>query len=128
MEHQDWKPVIFTKPKKKTVVTAKKKVMSDTQIKNKKLDEATEVSKIAKVSLSFGKEMQQARCAKKLSQKELAQKLHVKQTVVASYEQGKAIPNNGFICKIERVLGVKLPRSNKKKKINKNTIKLHIYS
>ena len=114
MEHQGWKPVIFNKPKKKTIVTPKKKVMSDTQIKNKKLDEATEVSKIEKVSLSFAKEMQKARCAKNLSQKQLAQKLYVKQTFIASYEQGKAIPNNGFICKIERALEVKLPRSNKK--------------
>lgn len=114
MDHQDWKPVIFNKPSKKIVVTPKKKVMSDTQIKNKKLDEANEVSKIEKVSLSFSKEMQKARCAKKLSQKQLAQKLYVKQTVIASYEQGKAIPNNGFICKIERALGVKLPRSSKK--------------
>tara|TARA_B110000967_G_C18703532_1_gene469093 strand:- start:628 stop:750 length:123 start_codon:yes stop_codon:yes gene_type:complete len=38
MDHQDWKPVIFNKPKKKIVVKNKKKVLSDDQIRKIKLD------------------------------------------------------------------------------------------
>ena len=64
--------------------------------------------------------MQKARCAKNFTQKTLAQRLNVKSNIIANYEQGKAIPNNAFINKIERVLGVKLPRKNNKKS-KKNT-------
>jgi putative transcription factor len=34
--------------------------------------------------------------------------------VVNEYEAGKAVPNNALIAKMERVLGVKLPRPPKK--------------
>jgi len=33
---------------------------------------------------------------------------------VQSYEAGKAIPNNALIARMERALGVKLPRAPKK--------------
>ena len=75
-----------------------------------------EVHKIEKVSMDFRKEMQKARCAKNMTQKQLAQKLNLKQTIIANYEQGKAVPNNYIITKIERALGVKLPRKKKKTK------------
>ena len=118
MEHQDWKPVIIRK-KKKTVksVTQKKNVISDEQRRKIKIENESETFKVEKVSLSFGKEMMKARCAKNFTQKTLAQRLNVKSNIIANYEQGKAIPNNAFINKIERVLGVKLPR---KKKQNNN--------
>ena len=116
MDHQDWKPVIFNKPKKKIVVKNKKKVLSDDQIRKIKLDNDNEVHKIEKVSMDFRKEMQKARCAKNMTQKQLAQKLNLKQTIIANYEQGKAVPNNYIITKIERALGVKLPRKKKKTK------------
>ena len=51
----------------------------------------------------------------KLTQKNLAQKLNVKVTSIAGYESGKAVPSNLFISKIERVLGVKIPRVKKKR-------------
>jgi len=34
--------------------------------------------------------------------------------IIQEYESGKAIPNNQVIAKIERALGVKLPRAAKK--------------
>ena len=120
MDHQDWKPVIFNKPKKKIVVKNKKKVLSDDQIRKIKLDNDNEVHKIEKVSMDFRKEMQKARCAKNMTQKQLAQKLNLKQTIIANYEQGKAVPNNYIITKIERALGVKLPRKKKKTKNKKD--------
>ena len=119
MDCQDWKPVIFNKPKKKIIVKNKKKVLSDEQIRKIKLENENDVQKIEKVSLDFRKEMQKARCAKNMTQKQLAQKLNLKQTIIANYEQGKAVPNNFIITKIERALGVKLPRK-KKKTTNKD--------
>jgi putative transcription factor len=121
MDHQDWKPVIVKKKiKKKTVITNKKNVISDEQRRKIKVDNESETFKIEKVSMSFGKEMQKARCAKNFTQKTLAQRLNVKSTIIANYEQGKAIPNNAFINKIERVLDVKLPRNGKNNKKKKN--------
>ena len=123
MEHQDWKPVIIRKNiknVKKTVVTSKKNVISDEQRRKIKVENENETFKIEKVSMSFGKEMMKARCAKNFTQKTLAQRLNVKANIIANYEQGKAIPNNAFITKIERTLGVKLPRNSKKKKNDNN--------
>lgn len=59
--------------------------------------------------------IQQGRNAKGWTQTELALKLCVKPTIVNSYENGTAIPDNAFIAKMEIVLGCKLPRAPKKK-------------
>ena len=52
--------------------------------------------------------MQTARADKQFSQKEVAQKVNEKPTVIQEYESGKAIPNQQILGKLERVLGVKL--------------------
>ena len=66
-----------------------------------------------------------ARQAKGMTQKELAQKMGEKATVVNEMEAGKSIPDNQKLGKMERILGVKLrgapgplagPGSKKKKK------------
>lgn len=44
----------------------------------------------------------------KLSQKDVAQKVNEKPSVIQDYESGKAIPNPQVLSKLERVLGVKL--------------------
>ncbi len=58
--------------------------------------------------------MQQARLAKKMTQKDLAAACAEKATTINEYEAGKAIPNGQLLAKIERVLGVRLPRPPKK--------------
>lgn len=57
----------------------------------------------------------QARTAKKLTQKELATAINEKPQVVGDYEAGRAVPNPQIISKLERKLGVKLPRPGKSK-------------
>jgi putative transcription factor len=52
--------------------------------------------------------MQTARMELKLSQKEVAQKINEKPSVLQDYESGKAIPNPQILAKLERTLGVKL--------------------
>jgi len=81
----------------------------------RKLEEATEVGKIAKVDKSLSKAIMQARMAKKMTQKDLATAINEKPQVVAQYESGKAIPNPQVISKLERKLGCKLPRPGKSK-------------
>ena len=46
---------------------------------------------------------------------ELALVINEKPTIVGEYESGRAIPNPTLISKMERALGVKLPRPAKKK-------------
>lgn len=70
---------------------------------------------IQTVTTEFKLALLKARQAKGLSQKELAEKINVKAAVVTEYEQGKAIPDPGVISKLNRALGVTLPKPPKKK-------------
>lgn len=81
----------------------------------RKLEESEDL-KHAKVDKSLSQAIQQARMAKKKTQKELATLINEKTQVVQEYESGKAIPNGQIIAKIERALGCKLPRPGKKPK------------
>ena len=57
--------------------------------------------------------IEQGRTAKKLTRDDLAKKMGVQSKVIMEYETGKAIPTNAFISKLEKELGVKLPRAKK---------------
>lgn len=57
----------------------------------------------------------QGRQTKELTQKDLATKINEKQSVVNEYEQGKGIPNQQILAKMERVLGIKLRGKDKGK-------------
>ena len=65
------------------------------------------------VPFHLGKSIEQARTAKKMTQLDLARALVVQPPIIKQYENGTAIPNNAFIAKIEKILGVKLPRVKK---------------
>lgn len=93
--------------KKTTAKTNKAHQGTDHQ-KIAKLDRENEVAPPPKVSLSVGKAIQNARNEKQLSQKDVAQKINEKPSVLQDYESGKAIPNPQILGKLERVLGVKL--------------------
>ncbi|XP_062845210.1 endothelial differentiation-related factor 1 homolog [Trichomycterus rosablanca] len=73
-----------------------------------KLDRETEELQHQRVSLEVGKVIQQGRQEKEMTQKDLATKINEKPQIIADYECGKAIPSNQIMCKIERVLGLKL--------------------
>ncbi|KAJ7043302.1 multi protein bridging factor 1-domain-containing protein [Mycena alexandri] len=73
-----------------------------------KLDRENEVAPPAKIAPSVGRAIQDARMELKLSQKDVAQKINEKPSVLQDYESSKAIPNAQILGKLERVLGVKL--------------------
>ncbi|KAL0578429.1 multiprotein-bridging factor 1 [Marasmius crinis-equi] len=77
-----------------------------------KLDRENEVAPPPKVAPSVGRAIQNARMDLKLAQKDLAQKVNEKPSVIQDYEAGKAIPNPQILGKLERTLGVKLRGSN----------------
>lgn len=54
------------------------------------------------------KAIQAARMDLKLSQKDVAQKVNEKPSIIQDYESSKAIPNPQILGKLERLLGVKL--------------------
>merc|ERR550539_1584869 len=87
---------------------------SATTMSARKLEESDELAHKT-VNRSLSKAIQQARMAKKMTQKELATAINEKPQVIAEYENGKAIPNGQIIVKIERKLACKLPRPGKKK-------------
>jgi putative transcription factor len=60
------------------------------------------------VSRNFSLVLQKARNEKGMTQKDLATKICEKPQIVNEYEQGKAIPNQQIIGKMERALGTKL--------------------
>ena len=51
------------------------------------------------------KDLFSGRQAKELSQKEFAAKIQEKPQIVTEYEQGKALPNQQILAKMERALG-----------------------
>ncbi|THH26780.1 hypothetical protein EUX98_g7404 [Antrodiella citrinella] len=77
-----------------------------------KLDRENEVAPPSKIPPSVGKAIQSARMEKELSQKDVAQKINEKPSVLQDYEAGRAIPNPQILSKLERVLGVKLRGNN----------------
>tara|TARA_B100000424_G_scaffold225565_1_gene185763 strand:+ start:8481 stop:8804 length:324 start_codon:yes stop_codon:yes gene_type:complete len=107
MHHQDWEPVILRKPV--TIVN---------KPKGPKPPQDGDEFNIPKITTEFKKAFTQARMLKKISQKDLAKALNVPLQDIVKYENGKAIPKNQFISKIEKFLGVKLPRCKKQKNIS----------
>ena len=73
-------------------------------------EESSDTFAHATVGLDLRLAIQQARLAKKMSQKDLAAACAEKATVINAYEAGSAVPNGAIIAKMERVLGVRLPR------------------
>ena len=52
--------------------------------------------------------IQQARCNLKMSQKQLAAALSIPTDTITKYENGKAVPNNALLNRMQRILKVKL--------------------
>lgn len=73
-----------------------------------RLDQETDELKHSKVPMDVGKLIQKGRQAKEMTQKDLATKICEKPQVVTEYEQGKAVPNQQILAKMERALGIKL--------------------
>ena len=117
MIHQDWNTVDIGKSSSfgGGKVKTENKAMTSIKInpnssKNIKLEEETETFKIQKSGQELGKALMKARMAKGKSQKILANDIKERVQVIQQYESGKAIPNPQIITKLERLLGVKLPR------------------
>lgn len=123
MDEDGWKTVNYTKPKatkRRTVdepprrpvkiptVRLAKAKPNQEGYRLHKLETESENFRVEKVSHNLSQTIQQTRASKGWSRKEFAQRLNVKESIVADYETGKAIPNNTIMQKMSRVLGVTL--------------------
>jgi putative transcription factor len=97
--------------------TIQKNVQHNTQtassLNTRKLDENNDADKHKTIDKNISRLIIQARCAKKWSQKDLANNLNKPHSEIINYENGKAIPNNKLLQLMERKLGVKLLGINK---------------
>lgn len=124
--HQDLAPVVFhnavatiknrTGPTKTLIATRSgssgKNVQHATQARRlTKLDNDTTAQKVKPVARSFAKALMQARVAKGMTQKALAQAVCVKPQALVDFERGKQAPASAVINKLNRTLGVQLPRT-----------------
>lgn len=111
-EHQDWNVTVLNKTEPNKKNDHKKVVLSEQHSHMVKLEHSIgdEGFHHETVSYTLKMQIQQARVANKLNQKQLAERLGVTPRVVNEYESGKAIPNNAIIQKMSKILGVKLKK------------------
>tara|TARA_B100000242_G_C43052134_1_gene491673 strand:- start:1865 stop:2215 length:351 start_codon:yes stop_codon:yes gene_type:complete len=113
LDHQDWKPVTFVKRKEYTAKEkSEKQRTNEAAIRMSKLE--SEDYRPPKPEKVLGKALQQARTAKKMSQKDLATKLNTKPQSVQQWEAGKQVIPGQYINTINRALGINLKQLVKK--------------
>jgi len=107
---QDWE-LYLTKPN-----TGSKSTTTNTRNTTNTTKNHSETQDIVlkKPSLDFQKALQQARLSQKMTQKDLALKAGIQLNILQGYENGKEIPSNLIISKLEKLLNTKLPRIYKK--------------
>lgn len=109
MEHQDFNTITFGKTKE-TINKEKK----DNNIKSNKQNFSNLDNIVITADKQLGKTIASARTIKGMNQKQLAQESGISVQVLSSWESNKQIPTNAEIAKLEKILGVKLPRNKKK--------------
>jgi ribosome-binding protein aMBF1 (putative translation factor) len=124
---QDWTPVTMSKSRpSSTTATYKDVAASMAATKNSAsavVAATTSASKSAGTDADMAKKtkyvakatsdaIRTARCEKKLTQKELAQKCNMDVSIIAEIERGgNCVYNATHVNKIQSVLGVKIPRT-----------------
>jgi ribosome-binding protein aMBF1 (putative translation factor) len=120
---QDWTPVIMNNTRKPqthsrassqssssaTSASASASASAVVAAISKPVEDDTKKTKyIAKVTSDA---VRVARCEKKLTQKELAQRCNMDVSIVSEIERGTCVYNATHVNKLQTILGVKIPRS-----------------
>ncbi|KAH7817587.1 putative multiprotein binding factor 1 [Monocercomonoides exilis] len=137
MSYQDWEPITIVKKKpvepkfekkEKDIIKAraagmqvstKKKATAasnapsrgkETVISRKKLedDSGDAPMKVPTISREQALAIQRKRCELKMTQAQLATRISEPVKIINEYEQGKGLPSQSILTKLERVLGIKL--------------------
>ena len=105
ISHQDWNTIYLHLDKNKKDKKDEKKNLKKGPSNN--LDKTNiDTFKNKKVDKNFSVKIKNARNSKKMTQKELAQKINVKPAVINDHESGRAIPNPKILNNIKRILGI----------------------
>jgi ribosome-binding protein aMBF1 (putative translation factor) len=113
-QHQDWEPVIFNKKSAAATTARAATVATSSSLASVGIYAAAsddDVKKTKYVSKNTSLAVSAARCEKKMTQKELAQKCNFDVSIVSEIERGTCVYNATHVNKIQSVLGVKIPRS-----------------
>lgn len=114
MEHQDWNSITLNKKDEKQRLLDKKE--KSNSVSSKQFNPETTILEAPK---NLGQIIAQARTTKGLNQDSLARQFGIAKQVLNKWETNKETPNNSEIAKLEKFLGIKLPRC-KKIKVNNN--------
>ena len=124
--HQDWETVVFKKrPNQAEAVKAAQRAGNTESVRkfdagNRQNATSVNVHKLEQLEASDEKltlkmidskavdAIKKKRCELKLTQKELANKAQVPETIIKSLENGKEQHNPQLLTKLQRALGVKL--------------------
>ncbi len=114
MDHQQWTPIILTKnkPAVKTTKVVKQHINTTPnaikmeKIYDEKNPDAEPIIKPVMIDSVFAKQMQQARVARKLTQKELANAICIPESIIKDYEQAKGVRNGNYVNKIKTFLNI----------------------
>lgn len=109
MNHQDWNPIIVKEKINKQVKNIQEKPkISDLKsgIKVNINENGEEVIKINKVTKEISNLITSARILKKLTRKQLANNLNLKEDIIVDIENSKAIYDGNTIAKIKKYLNV----------------------
>jgi len=107
---QDWTQVVF---KKKHPPPVRASAGSTISLENVGVYAAASddgVKKIKYVAKATSDAIRTARCEKKFTQKELAQKCNMDASIISEIERGGCVYNPVHVNKIQTVLGSKIPR------------------
>ena len=111
---QDWTTVTFNKRTHSTnAINPINKPSTTSSLANVGIYKAAsddDTKKTKYVSKSTSDAVKTARCEKKLTQKELAQRCNMDAAIISEVERGGGVYNAAHINKIQSVLGVKIPR------------------
>ena len=113
MDHQDWNSITLNNKIYKEKLNEKKEIIKS--ISSKQFNSETTKLEAPK---NLGQLIAQARNAKSLNQDALSKQIGISKIILNKWETNKEIPSNLEIAKVEKVLGVKLPRCKKIKITN----------
>ena len=114
MNHQDWKTVVLRKATPQEKNDARNAQLRVSRA-SKKTDENPDQFTHAKVSKAMSQQIAKGRIARKMTQKDLAVRLNLPVKTVQQYESGKAIPKGNHIAALNRALGIRIVRDDKRK-------------
>ena len=113
MIHQDWEPVILKRKHVPTPTEKKNEIKIHYGTNHKtleNLEKSTEPVSLNLVGKSIGKQITEARVAKKLTQIQLANQIRggLDVNILKTYENGTAIKNGDILNRICQTLNLKL--------------------